>query len=97
MINTENQIREKAKVIMADILGKYYSEEKIENAFFTSNDQSVSLENPMDTWTVAIRSVFNNTDFLVFADETAEPIFYQNFNTIVSAVKKNAKGKYHIN
>ncbi len=94
MKNTEAQILERAKQIMAELFGKYYNESDIERATFIKDDAVITTGAKLDTWTVSINSIFDSLDFLTIADETAEPIYYQNFNMIISLVEKNPEGKY---
>lgn len=97
MIHTEEQIIEKAKQVMTDLLDKYYSDEWIDGVLFDEEDTLFSGENKGDKhpiWTVSINSFFDNLDFLYVSDETGEPLYYQNFNTFVFDIEKNPEGKY---
>ncbi len=93
MKNTEAKILEKAKQVMADLDGKYYSESTIGKPFFREKEE-VADGQYADTWTVSVESLFDNLDFLTISDETGEPIYYQNFNMIISDIVKSAQGKY---
>ena len=93
MKNTEIQILEKAKQVMADLYGKHYSESTIGKPMFREKEE-VADGQYADTWTVSIESLFDNLDFLTISDETGEPIYYQNFNMIITDIGKTAQGRY---
>lgn len=97
MKHTEKEILEIVKKVLKDLEGEYYKEANIENVFFDKDDKLIRGENigkPHYTWTIAIKSLFDNTDFLTISDETGEPLYYQNFNMIIAEIKKNEDGKY---
>ncbi|WP_277013422.1 hypothetical protein [Flavobacterium lindanitolerans] len=95
MKNTEKQILEIAKKVLQDLNGEYYDEKNLVKITFNKND---TVARPfgaiIDTWTVSIDALFNNRDFLTISDETGEPLYYQNFNTLIAEIEKNSDGKY---
>lgn len=94
---TEEQIIEKTKQIIKDLLDEFYSDELIRKILFKENDTPLigkykGQKHP--TWTVSVEALFDNVDFLHISDETGEPLYYQNFNTIVFNIDKTPEGKY---
>ncbi len=94
----EEQVVDKAKKIMSDLLGKYYSDQCISTLFFNENEliqhgQFSGQELPC--WTVSINSLFDNLDFLFISDKTNEPLYYHNFNMNLYEVLKDSKGGYY--
>lgn len=97
MKHTEEQIIDKAKQILKDLLDKFYSDELIGGTFFEGEEVILfgkyeGQKRPV--WTVSIEALFDNIDFLYISDETGEPLYCQNFNTFIYGVEKNSKGKY---
>lgn len=67
MKHTEEQILEKAKIVMKDLRGKLYLEGCVDGAFFKEKHNIISGKNEgkvMATWSVSIKAVFDNIDFL---------------------------------
>lgn len=96
---TEEQIISKAKKILKDLDGKYYFEGCINKATFNFEDEIFSGRNKgeiLDTWSVSIRSLAENLDFLVISDETGEPLYYQNFNTYVFDIERDERGYFRV-
>jgi|688.fasta_scaffold96853_4 hypothetical protein len=99
MKHTEEQIIEKAKEILKDLDGKYYFEDCVNKATFKNIDESFIAKN-MDikgaVWSISIHSLADNLDFLVVSDETGEPLYYMNFNTLVFDIEKDEKGYFRV-
>jgi len=98
MKHTQQIITEKTKKILKDLRGEYYSDSSVGDAIFDEEKIIFTGENKgkkHPVWTIDINSFFDNVDFLHISDETGEPIYYQNFNTIVFEVKKDSDGKYY--
>ncbi len=96
---TEEQILAKAKKVMKDVKGKFYSEDCIEGALYQKADKIISGKNKnkiMPTWSVSIKAIFNNIDILTISDETGEPLFYMNFNTLIFDIEKDEKGYFRV-
>ena len=99
MKHTEEQIIAKAKEVLKDFRGKYYSEECINKATFNDKDEIFSGKNKgkiTDTWSVSIISLAENLDFLTISDETGEPLYYQNFNTFTFDIEKDERGYFRV-
>ena len=97
MKHTEEEILEKAKKVMSNVRGKFYREANIQGAFFEEEKSILSgihRDKKMPIWTVSISALFENIDFLHISDETGEPVYYQNFNTLTFDVDKNEDGYY---
>lgn len=96
MKQTEKQIIEKARTIIKDLDGnkrvrKVKHVAFVENKKLSRGDER-GKEHPC--WIAYIESLFGNEDHLVISDRTAEPLYYQNFNLIISEVIKNSEGIY---
>ncbi len=95
---TKEQIIAKAKLVMKDLEGKYYTENCIDTNINYLTRELVEYgkfkgkEIPL--WLIAINSLFENHDFLHISDETGEPIYYQNFNAYIFDIEKDKDGKY---
>lgn len=99
MKHTEEQILAKAKEILRDFRGRYYSEECVDGAVFNKADKSYIAKDKNikgSTWSVCIISLADNHDFLTISDETGEPLYYQNFNTFVFDVEKDERGYFRV-
>lgn len=95
MKNSKDQILAKAKKVLQDIKGEYYKEEDIVKITYRANDNVARPKGKvMDTWVISIDSIFDNRDFLTVSDETGEPLYYQNFNTVIAEITKDSNGKY---
>lgn len=96
MIHTEEQILERAKLILKDLKGKNYKEGCIHKISFTKEKEVVKPERKtIAAWTISVNSLFGNIDFLTISDETGEPLYYQNFNFQISEVTKDNENKYN--
>lgn len=94
----EQQIVELAKKVLKDIDDKYYRENCIEKVFFIEKElilKGIKKGKTSPCWGVAIKSLFDNTDFLTISDETGEPLYYQNFNCIIREIGKDDDGRYY--
>lgn len=92
---TEEQITKKAIKILKDIDGKYYQENCIVKVSFHKNDEIQFPKNKtLDTWVISINSLFDNRDFMIISDETGEPLYYQNFNYIMTELILKDNGVY---
>lgn len=95
---TNEEILVKAIKILKSLNPDFFKESDIESISFSNKDveKSISGEN-IDTWTVIIReSIFDTSEFLVISDETGEPLYYQNFNMIISEIEKKSEEDYKI-
>jgi hypothetical protein len=93
---TEEQILEKVKIILKDLKGEYYSDSCINNIYFNPEKQVSRPERKsIPAWTVSVKSIFNNTDFLTISDETGQPLYYQNFNYRIIEIAKDNDGQYY--
>lgn len=95
---TEEQIINKARQIIKDLKGKYYSDELIGKAFFQKEETlpfEKNKEQKHPVWTISVEAIFDNVDFLLISDETGEPLYYHNFNTYTFKIVKNSEGKYY--
>lgn len=95
---TNEEILVKAIKILKSLNPDFFKESDIECISFSNKDveKSISGEN-IDTWTVIIKeSIFDASEFLVISDETGEPLYYQNFNMIISEIEKKSEGDYKI-
>ncbi|MGJ1420109.1 hypothetical protein ACR79T_10830 [Sphingobacterium spiritivorum] len=98
MRHTENQIRIIALKILKDIDGQFYRENCIDSIMLDEKDKisrGVDKGKIKPTWTIFIKSLFDNEDHLIISDETGEPVYYQNFNYIIREIGKDANGKYY--
>lgn len=102
---TKEQIIEIAKKVMKDLHQEFYSEDCVDHAFFNEEKKGEFFEKFIDekekkkngkysVWTVSIKAIFHNLDFLLISDVTGEPIYYQNFNTTIFNIEKTPEGKY---
>ena len=99
MKHTEKQITAKAKEVLKDFRGKYYSEECINDAFFDKDsivDFGKLKGKKHSTWIIGVKSLADNEDLLFISDETGEPLYYQNFNTFVFDVEKDERGYFRV-
>lgn len=95
MKHTKEQIHEKAIKVISDLTDGGYKKENIKNIRFKKEDELLIPKGKIiDTWTISIKSIFNNIDFLIISDETGEPLYYFNFNYIKTKIIKNADGIY---
>ena len=97
MKHTEQQIKEKANQIMRDLDGKYYIENSAIDTFFDEKDivkYGKSKGKTLPVWIVGIKAIFGNEDSMYISDETGEPLYYMNFNTICFDIEKDKDGKY---
>ncbi|WP_426476931.1 hypothetical protein ACP3T3_16650 [Chryseobacterium sp. CBSDS_008] len=95
MKQTEDKIREKAIKIITDLTEGAYGKDNIININFQKDDELLIPKGKIiDSWTVSVKSLFDNRDFLILSDETGEPIYYQNFNYITTEIIKNNDGIY---
>ena len=96
---TEEQITAKAKEVIKDFRGKYYSEECIDGVVFREN-KDINFGKLKDqkhsTWIIGVKSLADNEDLLFISDETGEPLYYQNFNTFVFDVEKDERGYFRV-
>ncbi|MEE1897464.1 hypothetical protein GN157_09000 [Flavobacterium rakeshii] len=98
MNHTKQQIREIAIKVLNDIENTF-NVDKIENVFYIENEEiyeGVNKGKIMPCWGVSIIAICDNADYLTILDETGEPLYYQNFNTIIYGIDKDANGKYFI-
>ena len=98
MKHTEKEVLEITKKVLQGYRKERYKESDIEKIFFDKEDEIMRGENKgkkHPTWTAAIKSLFDNTDFLTISDETGEPLYYQNFNMIVYEIGKDNDGNYY--
>ncbi|MFD2917089.1 hypothetical protein [Psychroserpens luteus] len=94
---TEEQITNKAKQVMKDLDGQFYTEECIDGILFKENETVGygRFEGKQKSiWTVHINAIFDNIDLLFLSDETGEPLYYHNFNMILFEIEKDNKGVY---
>ncbi|WP_449389332.1 hypothetical protein [Chryseobacterium lineare] len=95
MKQTEDKIREKVIKIITDLTGGVYNKDSIININFQKDDVLLIPKGKIiDSWTVSVKSLFDNRDFLILSDETGEPLYYQNFNYIITEIIKNTDGIY---
>ena len=95
MKQTEDKIREKAIKTITDLTEGTYGKDNIININFQKDDELLIPKGKIiDSWTVSVKSLFDNRDFLILSDETGEPIYYQNFNYITTEIIKNNDGIY---
>ncbi|MDQ1856699.1 hypothetical protein [Chryseobacterium sp. WLY505] len=74
---TEKQILEKTKIILKDFKGKYYTDSCINKISFRKEKEvSKSERKVIGEWTVSVKTIFDNLDFLTVSDETGEPLYY---------------------
>lgn len=99
MKHTEEQIVEKAKVILKDFRGKYYSDECIDGTVYREN-KNISFGKlkgkKHSTWIIGVKALADNEDLLFISDETGEPLYYQNFNTYTFDVEKDERGYFRV-
>ena len=100
MKHTKEQIIAKAKLIMKDLEGKFYTENCINDDIKFLEKETIEYgkfkSKEMSLWLIVINSLFDNHDFLYISDETGEPVYYQNFNTFVFDVEKNKDSEYFL-
>ena len=97
MKHTKEQIKTIALKIMKDIDGQFYRENYINSIMFDEQDKiarGVDKGKTKPTWTIFIKSLFDNEDHLIISDETGEPLYYQNFNYIITEIIKKDDGSY---
>lgn len=95
MKHTEAKILEKAKIVIKDLHGDHYSDSCINSIFFNKEKEvSRPVRKIIAAWTISIKSLFDNTDFLTISDETGEPLYYQNFNYRITEIIKDNNNKY---
>lgn len=97
MKHTEQEIIEKAQLIMKDLDGKFYFDSCVKEAVFKDTELSYGKQKgeTHPTWIIGIKAIFDNEDLLFISDETGEPLYYQNFNTDVFDLEKGSDGKYY--
>ena len=94
---TEQQMLDKAKVIIKDLQGELYKEENIRKVRYDakrvmSRGKHKDKEHP--SWVVVIDDpVFDTTDFLTISDETGEPLYIQSKHAVYE-IAKDSEGKY---
>ena len=96
MKQTEKQILEKAIKIVKDLDGSH-NVRKVNHATFVEKKKlakGIDKDKEHPCWIVYIESLFGNEDHLIISDETAEPLYYQNFNLITMEIIKNNDGIY---
>jgi len=95
MKHIEKQILEKAIKIVKDLTDGVFGEDNIINVnFHEQNKLLFPNEKIIDVWVISVKSLFDNTDFLILSDETGEPVYYHNFNLIKTEIIKNTDGIY---
>jgi hypothetical protein len=93
---TEKQILEKTKIILKDLKGKYYTDSCINKISFNKEKEVSRPERKViAAWTVSVKAIFDNLDFLTISDEMGEPLYYQNFNYRIMEIAKDETGKYY--
>ena len=96
MKHTEEQILKKARQILKDLDGEYYKDSCINKISFNKEKEVSRPERKViAAWTVSVKAIFDNLDFLTISDETGEPLYYQNFNYSIVEIKKDENGKYY--
>ncbi|MEL1245116.1 hypothetical protein AAEO56_12640 [Flavobacterium sp. DGU11] len=98
MKHTKEQIIEKAKIIVKDLRGKYYSENCIDDAFFREKeyvDFGKHNGKTMQCWVVSVLFFEGRFNFLTISDVSGEPLYYQNINTIMFEIEKTKDGTYY--
>jgi len=94
---TEDQILEKAKLVLGEVNGAYFNEKNIRKIVFDEDEviiRGVDIGKAHPTWTIVIdEPVTDSTDFLSISDETGEPLYIQGKHS-VAVFKKNSDGKY---
>jgi hypothetical protein len=96
---TKEEILGKAIVILKDLKGKYYFEGCVDGATYVENtliDFGEFKNQKKSIWIFGVKALGGNEDLLIISDETGEPIYYQNFNTIVFDIKKDDKGYFRV-
>lgn len=95
---TKEQILDKSETVLKDLKGKYYIKGCVDGAVFNESDELLGKNTGKiaNTWSVAVKSLAYNRDFLIISDETGEPIYYMNFNTLVSDIDKDEKGYFRV-
>ncbi len=99
MKNTEEQILAKAKKVMKDLKGKFFYEDCVKDAFFDKNTivkYGKLKDKKHSIWIIGINAFADNEDLLYISDETGEPIYYMNFNTMVFDIEKDEKGYFRV-
>lgn len=100
MKHTEEQIKKIGIKILQDIEKEYFSESLYSHCFFEPEDKIIYGLNKgklKPTWTIVVNSLFDNRDYLIISDDTGEPLYYVNFNLIITEILKNEDGKYYRN
>ena len=96
---TEEKILAKAKKVMKDLRGKFYFEDCVDGATYRK-DKDIKYGKLKDkkhsTWIVGIKAFAGNKDLLYISDETGEPLYYMNFNTMVFDIEKDEKGYFRV-
>ncbi|MGH1518657.1 hypothetical protein [Chryseobacterium sp. JK1] len=95
MIHTETEILGKTQQVLKDLKGKNYTDSCINKISFNKEKEVSRPERKIiAAWTVSIKAIFDNLDFLTLCDETGEPLYYQNFNCRIMEIAKDEAGKY---
>ncbi|MDE5438005.1 hypothetical protein KRE40_07775 [Elizabethkingia meningoseptica] len=94
---TEEQIFIRAKKVLKDLQQQYFKEENIEKAWFNDKNEVARPRGTiMPTWTIAVNEpIFETSEFLIFSDDTGEPLYYQNANMIIHEIQKDDNGNYY--
>lgn len=95
---TEQQIKDKADQIMKDLDGKFYFNDCVNKAVFEENEIIFAGKlkgTKHSIWSISIKAVFDHLDFLIISDETGEPLYFMNFNTLTFDIEKDKDGKYY--
>ncbi|NUY80080.1 hypothetical protein HUK80_04170 [Flavobacterium sp. MAH-1] len=97
MKRTEEQVIALAKKIITDLDPKALDFDKVEQAKFIPDYKPLRGQDKdkiTPSWLVTIRNAFGQVDFLAIADESGEPLHYQNSNTAVFEIEKREDGTY---
>lgn len=96
MKHIKEQILKKARLILKDLDGKYYNDSCINKISFNREKEVSRPERKViAAWTISVKAIFDNLDFLTIPDEIGEPLYYQNFNYSIVEIKKDENGKYY--
>ncbi len=93
---TEQLIKDKADQIMKDLDGKFYFTGCVVDAFYDFNsiiNYGKLKGKKHSSWIVGIKAL-DYEDLLFISDETGEPLYYMNFNTLTFDIEKDKDGKY---
>ena len=96
---SETQMLLKANKILKDLFKQYFKEENVEKIWFNEKaDIPRQIGKVMSTWTVCVYDSLSDADeFLTISDETGEPLYYQNANTIITEIARDENGNYYRN